>query len=399
MRYLLSIIALATMLSADDFTFDNEFEWQAGRYERGTQTSETDRNTLSLMTYTPIINYKYEKVSFNFIPMFTLLKSDKPVFNSITGEEYEKSDFFVKSMYIKYNAGKHKFLVGILPFSYNGYLGYKNDYYERGEGLHTILDKDILGLMYIYEYSDTLTFKLAYGGSYFNRDTIPTGDYDNHLEKDLILITNYKEGKIRIDTNLLYQDCYTEDGVYNMGDFTALGVGFVYDDSEHSGLSVYNVISGSYQNFKGISGDYVRKHSGTNITDEEIKADPSYLTDPSKETGWSNLLGARKDIDIKGEEFYINLEWYHVEGNFISANLGNIYKGDATDMFYVADDSYSATFGYLINDSQYIKYVYSYVGFDSLPAMGNRAVRVPTELHKGDTTSYTYMKLLWNYKF
>lgn len=401
MKKLLLFVALISSMSlqAVDFSFVNELEWQAGQYTEGREDGADETNNLSLLTYTPIINVKSEVLDFNFIPMFTMLHSDDPVYNAITNEIYEEKDFFVKSLYLKYKAGNHKFLFGILPLSYNGYLGYKNDYNERGEGLHTIIDRDILAGMYIYDVNEDFSIKVLYGGSYFNNDSIPTGQYGAHLEKELVVITNYRKDKFRFDTTFMMQETYTEESDKVMSKLGALGIGMVYDDSEYTGNVFYNIVSFSRHDFKGISLSHIQNHM-PDVTADDVKNDPTFATEARVDYGWSNLLGYRKDFEIKGTENFFNVEWFHASDNFMSANLGNIYKGDATDMYYVNNDSISLTIGHIFNENHYVKFVHSHVEFDKLPAVGNRAVRIPVEDHRfGNTTSYIYSKIVWNFKF
>lgn len=401
MKTIVALCMLLSVLSAENFSFDNELEIQAGEYYRGVYKEEDESNQLSLLTYTPIVNYKSEKFDFNFIPMFTLLASNKPVFNAITGEQYQDYDFFIKSMYVKYKADKHKFLLGIFSLSYNGYLGYKNDYFERGEGLHTIIDRDIPGVMYIYDVNDDFSIKALYGGDYYNKnEALPIGGYGEHEKKDFLLISNYRKDKFRFDTTFLYQQSYEEGTHEHIGDLSALGIGLVYDDSEYSGNVFYNIFSVSRHDFHGITAEHVQKQIGNDYDIDTINNNPTFSLDPKITYGWSNLLGYRKDFEIMGTENFMNVEWFHASDGFVSANLGSIYKGDATDMFYVNDDSLSISLGHIISDTQYIKYVYSYVEFENLPALGNRADKVPVSEHlMGDTTSYTYMKIVWNIKF
>ena len=344
-------------------------------------------------------DYSNENFYFSVTPYaykyFT--ESDQEFKNPNFVYPFKNNDFFFRSLYMSYTLDKLTFGIGILPLSNSFPIKYTNDYYQDGDGLNTMNDVDPLAVFIKYQFNDSN--KLLIGAALADTGFIPTGHYTNiHNTKNtngLFIIQNLLHDKFEIINEFIYRNVYYE-GIHS-GDVYSYGSGVSWDDSEYSGWTFYDVINFSLYKNNTIA---VKSQMLSNIPPAALTAYPdSFAFDNNTYTGGANLLGLRKDFDLFNIDSFINLEWFHVFGDWTSANRGALYNSNYNQVSNIRHNSYFINYGIRLSELSTLKLSYTYLEFDEALNIGAPS-STPLANSFGPQRSHTQItKLTFTYKF
>ena len=355
------------------------------------------------------VDYSYKKFNFQgtlFGYVYDMPGSDKAQIKNYY-EPFKETDIFFRSLYMSYEATNELSIgIGILPFSNSTPTKYNNDYVQDGEGIYMLNDNNLASVFGLYKTNNSRTI---FGLGTIDDILAPKGNYiDETLRQGgsytAFLINTYKAtDKITITSELLYNRMTYEK--IKIADVYLGGIATVYDDSEVSGWSFYNVIGASIYKNNNIAakeeifehtlkdkaeyGDYIMAQYPNNFA---IEKDTYY--------GGAMLWGGRKDFSIARNDFFVSAEWFHTFGDWSSGNQGNIYLCQDNQIFNVRDNSYYAVFGWIINSSSLVRLSYTYLEFDESGVIGAPAKTVPTEDYIGcPVKNVQIIRAIYSYKF
>jgi len=313
-------------------------------------------------------------------------------------EPFSKQDFFFRTLYASYSVGKLTFGMGVLPMSNSFPNQFKRDYYQDGEGINILSDIDPLAIFMKYKISEDN--QILFGAGYIDTHFVPSGKYYNqhNLHKTYGI---FAKQIMYVDKFQILNDLTYTKAMYNKkdaGEFYGYGFGISWDDSEYSGLTVYNTLGLSlYKNNSINVQSDILSDLGLGAVPPLYAANFSF--DTNRYTGAANLLGFRKDIDYFDFESFINLEWFHVMGDWTSANKGSPYHGDGNYMSNIRDNSYYIAYGIKVNRDISVRLSYSYMEFDEKENIGAPS-SVPSENSYGpQLSSINLTKLIFYYNF
>ncbi len=413
-KILTIILILIQPIYADDLELlDDENNWNYfGEFKTYivniTKTKEKEglRDLHELLNYSSLqLSLDYYKNGFYFsatpyaYAYFT--KSGAKISNSNYSKPCANENFFFRSLYVSYSPNdKFTFGAGVLPISNSFPMQYTSDYYQDGEGLTIINDLDPLALFVKYRFNDTN--KLIAGFGYIDTGFIPSGRYINeHNEEDsygIFLTQTIRDDKFKIINDLKYSNLQYNSSP--MGELYNIGTGISWDDSEFSGLTLYNVFALS-----------LYKNNSINVRDQILADNPAYTSavmsaypssfvfDNKIYTGAANLLGFRKDLDIFNFESFINFEWFHTFNDWASNNKGSPYNSNCNHMSNIRNNSYFVNYGVRISELSTLQINYTHMEFDEIENIGAPSSTPISESYGVQRSLSKLFKISFSYKF
>ena len=319
---------------------------------------------------------------------------------------YEKTDIFLRSLYMSYTINAWTAGIGVLPFSNSMPMKYSDDSIQDGVGLNTLNDNVLLSVFGIYSTENS---KTIFGVGTMNQDIIDTGNYISDYLRDetevYFVINTYDHEKWSFTNELMYIDMKYE--TKDLSVIYLYGLGVSWDDTAESGLVLYNVAAVSmYQNNSTNAKDeiYTNVFGDVNTGNALQGAYPdSFAIDNDTYYGASNLLGLRYEMDCLPLETFINIEWFHTMGDWTSGNQGNIYNGKINQQYGIRDNAYYFNFGVLTSKNSLLRFTYSYLEFDEYGQVGAPASTIQAEDFMGGNktvrTKVEAIHVIFTYKF
>ena len=385
--YLFIYLSVYSMASLEDCNFsicneiiNGDFSVHYVNKNREILNSNDQEVNIGITVLQFNLDYNYKNWYFQATPVFFGYNThDESKLKNINFYEYQdNSEFFFTSFYASYNFENWSIGIGILPFSNSSTSKFHDDYTRDGEGINLLNDNGLTAIYALYEEGGSRTI---FGVGSID-SILPIGNYNEKTWRDDTLtgfiINTYNNNKYELISELVYTDMkyMGEDAVkIYLG-----GISLSWDDSEESGLSLYGAAGVSIfdNNSKELKETILKNH---NIPEELLELYPSNFSFENKKYyGASILLGVRQDFDILNQEFFINGEWFHTFGDWVSCNFGNMYGGViGTQMYNIRDDSYYLNLGYNINKDMQIRISYSYLEFNEIGKVGTLANTLPIE--------------------
>ncbi len=409
MKIVLTLILLCSILLGGDSLSNEKSNWDvSGEFK--TRAFNIKKNILNRPNYDDDgiysslqSNIRYNKDNFSFMVTpyahISKTKSNEPCKNMNFSKPFESNDFFFRALYISYKIDNTSYGIGIIPAG-NGFpMQYSSDYYSDGEGLSILSDGNPLSLFVKHKINDNNNIISSIGTQ--DSGVIPNGHYitEDMKEdtKNLMIIHNYDNDKFHMKNEILHLHAYYKGT--HMVTNTLLGTGMSYDDSEYSGWTVYNSI--------GLS--YTDSHS-SNIKNQLLKDKgisqqaynnnlESFDFSDSTHTGASSLLGARKDFETFGNDSFLNFEWFHTFGDWVSGNRGAPYTGNCNYISNIRDNSYFVNYGYRLGKDMFMQVNYTYLEFDKMTVIGSPASITTSEFMGPQRDSTEITKISFSYKF
>ena len=259
----------------------------------------------------------------------------------------------------------HEVGVGLPPFSKGWPYEYKEHNIPRGTGMEPLVQMSYESIYYSGDLTkltsfDKVQFVLSYGR---DMGILPTNpDLNNEKYEDshgVVAFLQISEEKNRY--KFMYQyDEFTfvnksttdpnssETKQWNLGDTHLLGLGYAYNDLEDNGFIFYDMIAVSHH--RPDKNDMGKIHALIDNCVErrinelgmpEALRDENVGTDSS--TGWSNLIGIKKEIDMFeiDKTVYVGAEWFKTSKDWFTksvdsptTSLYNLYtKGDIYTLY------------------------------------------------------------------
>jgi len=350
------------------------------------------------------IKYHYKNFRFNAVPYAykTGTKSSKNNENANFHKLFNSQDLFFRGLYISYNLSP-KILVGmgIVPMG-NGFpMEYTKDYMSDGEGLSILSDIDPLGIFFKFKINEN--HKILVNFSQTNTLNIPSGMHAiPHLidnTKGMAVIHKFSKGKIHATTEYIYANTYYTK--HKIAESNTIGFGIVYDDSEFSGWSIYDSIG--FSRIKNLSNNAkFEMLADSEIDPKMVKTAPSSFNFGTGKIQLSaaNLLGIRKDFETFGNESFINFEWFHTKGGWLSSNVGAPYTGNCTQLFDIRNNSYFINYGYRLGKSTFMQINYAYLESKEALQIGGVGSSLSQEEYIGIQRKKTEItKIVFSYRF
>ncbi|MEA1954869.1 MAG: hypothetical protein U9N02_00055 [Campylobacterota bacterium] len=362
-------------------------------------------NYNELMNYNSLqlsIDYYDDGFYFSVTPYAYIYftESDDKIVNTNFSTPFKSKDFFFRTLYISYTIDKFTIGAGVLPLSNSFPMQYTNDYYQDGEGLNILADRDPLALFIKYKFSDTN--QLLAGIGVINIEYIPVGTYVNEHNVDdsygTFLTQTITNDKFKIINDFKFSNI-SYDGV-ELGKIYSIGTGISWDDSEYSGWTFYNTLAFSlYENNSIAVKDKILANN-PKLTPTAMNLFPNSFTFDNKTyTGAANLFGFRKDLDLFNIESFINFEWFHIFGDWASGNKGAPYNSNSNQMSNIRNNSYFINYGIRINELTTFKINYTYLEFDEIINIGAPSSTPVNEAFGPQRSSLDIVKVSFSYKF
>jgi hypothetical protein len=416
MKKLLIILSvlflLNTNINAKDINENNSNNWSiSGEFKdrifnikKEKQNRENYDETGNYASIELKIKYKKGNFAFNAVPYAykSITESGKKCHNSNFYKPFDSEDFFFRGLYTTYKFTPN-FLAGfgIVPMG-NGFpMEYTKDYISDGVGLSIMSDIDPLGLFFNYKINQEHSIFLSI--SQIDTMGIPSGTYVvEQIEdktKGFAIVHKFKKDKIKTTAQYVYTDVYYTD--IKISTTSAFGFGIAYDDSEDSGWTIYDTVGYSLiQNNSSKAKDLLMKDGNIPAgTDLAFPNNFNWGTGQTQ-TGAANLLGIRKDFETFGTDSFLNFEWFHTEGDWISSNVGAPYTGNCNQIYNIRNNSYFFNYGYRLGKNMFMQVNYTYLEFDEAQQIGGMGTTIPQNDFIGvQKVNSEITKLVFSYKF
>lgn len=310
--------------------------------------------------------------------------------NNTFYDPYEKQAFWFRSLYVSYTSGNWTLGAGILPFSNSAPAHYNDDYIEDGEGILLLNDSVLNAVFALYKTENSRTiFGWGTPEQIFG---VNSGDYtQDELKEDcysVFAINTYNKDKFKYTTQAIYHKLNFDKN--KLGDTGNLNVNVVWDDSEETGLSLYGTVAASYwrseakHSKESIENLYFGRQAAqlgipaTALGSASVARSPQSFEYNKYDTfGGAHQLGFRYDFEVKDTEFFVNAEWTHVYGNWMSGSPGSFYLGKNNSMYNMRDNSYYAQVGWVVNQNLRIRLSHTIVEIDESSVIGAPAKTIP----------------------
>ncbi|MEA1954867.1 MAG: hypothetical protein U9N02_00045 [Campylobacterota bacterium] len=403
--FLVLIFIISIFANENDeqnWNYFGEFQTYFAKIDKSNEHPQV-KNYSELLNYNSIqlnIDYYNDGFYFSVTPYaYTYYtESDEKIKSANFPEPFQVSDFFFRTFYMSYTMDKLTYGAGVLPLSNSFPMQYTSDYYQDGEGLSIVSDIDPLGFFIKYRFNDTN--KIFAGIGLLDTSFVPAGNYLNEHQRDDsygIFLTQ----KITYDKFKIINDFKYSNIMYNgvqAGKFYNLGSGISWNDSEHSGWTLYNVLAFSlYENNTIAVRDEILSDIGLAGVPTQFAS--SFVFDDKTYTGAANLFGFRKDLDIFSFDSFINFEWFHTFNDWISGNKGSLYNSNFNQLSNIRNNSYFINYGVRINELTTLKLNYAYLEFKEIVNIGAPSSTPVKESIGSQRSSKEIVKLSFSYKF
>jgi hypothetical protein len=337
MKYLMILVICLNLYAVELKNF-NKLEFMYGS-SSGTVLGndiEAEGHRIILNTYNDIIFNKYVTINstINYTSRSEIYSRSynkiRPAENYFEISELDLNIFITPDDII--SVGNFSFKNGV--FSEHSTAGLK-----LSDALMTFYYINMTGVFYTHYINENHKIQFGYGARIDDIYQLPEDRYENSRNGSDIgyLFTKSVIDKhtFRINasvSNIIYEKIYDEETLESLGNLYFAGVGYQYDDRDTSGMVYY-----------GIAGVSVTDFDGTEIspTGTALEGPGINFSDEGKRTGYSVLVGAKKDFDANifrldsyfgAEYFYASKHWisYATDLENINAyswgNLGNTFK-------------------------------------------------------------------------
>jgi hypothetical protein len=96
---------------------------------------------------------------------------------------------------------------------------------------------------------------------------------------------------------------------------------------------------------------------------------------------------------------FINFEWFHTFGDWVSGNQGAPYTSNCNKMYNIRNNSYFVNYGIRLSKEQMITFSYSYLEFDDLQKIGSIDNVSPDDYIGVKRINASIGKIEYTYKF
>ena len=359
--------------------------------EKNHETSgEITKNDVATQMIQLNIDYDIDNWHFQATPFGYIynVKGKDTIKNPNFRDPYPTTDWWFRSLYFTYTWDKLSLGAGVLPFSNTAPTKFNDDFVEDGEGVLLINDSVLTAVFGIYKDGN---YRTIFGIGSPDELIVDNGNYvDNHLREDgfsVFLINTFKEDKLEVTSQFIWNSV-EYDGVKFL-DNTNIGVNVSWDDSVDSGWSFYGSLAGSeYRSdarkaekeiYNVVFKDNPYGMSGLQYGRLVESLYPeNFGMDKQKLYGAASLLGFRKDFNIGKEDFFVNGEWTHMYGDYLSGSQGSFYTAKNNQVASIRDDAYYIQLGYIFNNDLRFRVSYTVVEIEETGIIGAPAATIPT---------------------
>ncbi|MEA1917313.1 MAG: hypothetical protein U9N42_07260 [Campylobacterota bacterium] len=402
---LIAILINTQLLAQDDVESSNwnyfgEFKTYY-TYVQKEKTKSTYRENMSYSSLQMYFDYEKDGFYFSMTPYaytyFT--ESGKDVKNANFSRGFQKQDIFFRTLYLSYSINNFTVGAGIIPLS-NGFpMQYTSDYYQDGEGLTILSDLDPLALFMQYKINDEN--RVIVGVGTLDSGIVPTGMYmsDDYKQNSYgaFLTQKITHKKFRVINDFKYVDVKYKGS--DAGELYNLGSGVSWDDSEYSGITIYNVVglSAYKNNSTALKNEWLLNDGVSQSSYEKFSS--SFAFDNKTYYGAANLFGARKDFDFFNFDNFINFEWFHTFNDWASANNGTPYNSNCNHIYNIRNNSYFINYGIRISEASTLKFNYTFLEFDETTNLGAPSSTPVEDSYGPQRKNSQIIKLSYSYKF
>jgi len=261
-------------------------------------------------------------------------------YNSIV---LKKQFFELSELVLNYHITSNNILsAGLFSFKYGAFSEFTRIGVAQTDSLSTLYYLNLTGLFYTNYYNG---FKTQIGYGLRNKKfKLPEDRYDSaKTGSDIIFLflskkinkssfkLNFGSSKITTEKMTLPFQQNTHKLV-NIGRLNIGGLGYEYDDREDTGNLYYGILGISETHFNGVKASPIN---------QPLKLPGVFLSNEGKKTGYSLLLGYKKQFDTQlfNKDLYSGIEYFHASKYWMSytsdkynvgyyswGNLGDSYK-------------------------------------------------------------------------
>lgn len=213
---------------------------------------------------------------------------------------------------------------GAIPFKGGRFSEIKDPTINGGNGL-AIISNQVYSSDFISYHDD---YSVIIGKSEFNTKNHYNGLMTkNEGSSGTYFLANYELGKHFIEFDY-YAMKVNMGEVKDYADLQIGGIGYIYDDSIDSGLTLYTNLgmSNISENVMGLMNSYgVRSPEAINYYKNTLKA---HTTNTKDVKGYAGLFGVNYEFDLGNTTVNFGVEEFITRGGWVSANHGVAFLSD-----------------------------------------------------------------------
>lgn len=240
-----------------------------------------------------------------------------------------QTGYQINALYLSLELGDNFTLYhGAIPFKGGRFSEIKDPTINGGNGL-AIINNQVYSSDFVSFHDDTQDgrYSIIAGKSEFNTKNKYNGLLTkNEGSSGTYILATYETGKHFFEAD--YYDMTVKMYDLDYADLKIGGLGYIYDDSTSSGVTLYTNIGVSE-----ISEDVVGLMTQYKITNPAVISYMknrlnAHTTNTNDVKGYAGLFGANYEFDTYGKTFNIGSEFFITRGGWVSANHGVAFLSD-----------------------------------------------------------------------
>ena len=332
--YVLFLIILECNLYASfNYSIENEASLKSKNVSYSNSNNINTDKRYNQVSFVNKTDLKYNKVKLSWDIKLYSNSSKIHDNNGLHYHSMDKANYRIRKLYLYYEYPFKNYNVGVaygvIPFT-GGYIKqYSNQDIIDGNGLFTLINITLKG--YWCKYStEKFSFILGHG-EWHSHNFYNSFDISKHFSKSngIFFSSEYNDDKLKYHQHFQF-DIYTTNIIFNnmlISKNNIFGFGYSYESYETS-IVLYNI--SSYNVYDYINNKKIYGYGG------------------------SVLFGVKKYLDINQKEMDIGVESFNTFNKFYSANNGDLYTNEYSDINNIIKNSIKVYMDYYINKNTII---------------------------------------------
>jgi len=319
-----------------------ESKIKQSEFTNNTKNLKNEKVNLSMARIKAFSKLEYNNLSIHNTLIFQQ-NSKAITFTDYNGfyADHVKKDIYVDDLYLQYvflknNNIDYSLAYGSISLSGGNFKKYSYNDIKDSNMLYTMTNITVLGPWFVMS-SDNFIFRLGYGEWIYNSYTNNT-DLREFLNGSKGYYSSFEYNfKNPNSLQLIELNYFKITTIYDFEGYKPFDM--TYENLYALGYS-YENFENSYVLYTILMYSDVYERAGTFKDEHHL---PSFLyTSDNRFKGQAILLGTKKYIDIKGNEYNIGFEYFGTSKNFVSVNIGDYFDNNygifprrGTDMYTI----------------------------------------------------------------